>query len=51
MLMLLLAAFIEAYWSSMTYPAPALKFAVGAALWLLVLLYFCLAGRSRHAPD
>jgi len=35
----------------MTYPAPALKFAVGAALWLLVLLYFCLAGRSRHAPD
>ncbi len=48
--LLLIAAFIEAYWSSMTYSTPTLKYAVGTALWTLVLGYFLLVGR-RHAPD
>jgi uncharacterized membrane protein SpoIIM required for sporulation len=48
---LLLAAFIEAYWSSMTFAAPTVKYALGAGLWLLVLSYLLLAGRGAHAPD
>ena len=50
-LFLLIAAFVEAYWSSMTYSTPLVKYAVGAALWLLVLAYLLLAGRQSHAPD
>ncbi|WP_372865892.1 stage II sporulation protein M, partial [Pseudomonas sp.] len=48
---LLLAAFIEAYWSSMTFVTPTVKYMVGAGLWLLVLSYLLLAGRGAHAPD
>ncbi len=48
-LMLLIAAFIEAYWSSMTYGPAGVKYAIGALLWLLVALYFLFAGRNRHA--
>ncbi|MDX1298167.1 MAG: stage II sporulation protein M [Pseudomonas sp.] len=48
---LLLAAFIEAYWSSMSLASPTVKYAVGGALWLLVLAYLLLAGRGTHAPD
>ena len=47
---LLIAAFIEAYWSSMTFATSTIKYVVGAGLWLLVALYFIFAGR-RHAPD
>ncbi|MCV4272046.1 stage II sporulation protein M [Pseudomonas capsici] len=50
-LFLLIAAFIEAYWSSMTWPAPLIKYLVGAALWALVIAYLALAGRTAHAPD
>ena len=50
-LFLLIAAFIEAYWSSMTYTTPTVKYWVGAVLWLLVITYFVFAGRKRHAPD
>jgi uncharacterized membrane protein SpoIIM required for sporulation len=50
-LLLLIAAFIEAYWSSMAWPSPTLKYSVGGGLWLLVLSYLTLAGRTRHAPD
>lgn len=50
-LFLLIAAFIEAYWSSMTWPTPTLKYAVGIALWALVIAYLTLAGRTSHAPD
>lgn len=46
--MLLIAAFIEAFWSSTQWPPAELKYAVGAALWVLVIAYFILAGR-RHA--
>lgn len=50
-LFLLIAAFIEAYWSSMTWPGPAVKYAAGAVLWVLVIAYLVFAGRTRHAPD
>ena len=45
-LMLVIAAFLEAFWSSSTELAIAVKLAVGAALWLLVFAYFALAGRG-----
>ena len=51
MIFLLIAAFIEAYWSSTTAIAPWVKYLVGAALWLLVAGYLGLAGRTRHAPE
>lgn len=51
MVFLLIAAFIEAYWSSTTGIEPWIKYAVGVALWLLVAAYLTLAGRSHHAPD
>ena len=48
-LMLLGAAFIEAFWSSSGMPN-SVKYAVAALLWCLVAAYFSLAGRSRHGP-
>ena len=51
MIFLLIAAFIEAYWSSMSWPAATAKYGVGASLWLLVGAYLALAGRTPHAPD
>ena len=51
MLFLLIAAFIEAYWSSTTAIAPWVKYLVGAGLWLLVATYLTFAGRTRHAPE
>jgi len=51
MIFLLIAAFIEAYWSSTTLIAPWVKYVVGAALWMLVTAYLGLAGRNRHAPE
>ncbi|MDP9528154.1 MULTISPECIES: stage II sporulation protein M [Pseudomonas] len=48
---LLIAAFIEAYWSSMTWPAAWIKYSVGAGLWSLMLAYLTLAGREPHAPE
>lgn len=50
-LMLLVAAFVEAYWSSMTYPSALVKYLVGALLWLLVGLYLSLSGRRSHAAE
>ncbi|KTB82386.1 hypothetical protein AO070_10270 [Pseudomonas syringae pv. syringae PD2766] len=50
-LFLLIAAFIEAYWSPMTWPGPVIKYLVGALLWGLVAAYLTLAGRITHAPD
>lgn len=50
-LMLLIAAFIEAYWSSMTFATPLVKYVVGGSLWMLVGSYFTFAGRGGHAPD
>lgn len=47
-LMLVLAAFIEAFWSAINMPA-GIKYAVGSACWVLVFWYFIFAGR-RHEP-
>jgi len=51
MLFLLIAAFIEAYWSSRTGVTPQTKYLVGAGLWLCVATYLLFAGRTRHAPE
>ncbi|MCU7248433.1 stage II sporulation protein M [Pseudomonas koreensis] len=51
MLFLLIAAFIEAYWSSRTAVTPLTKYLVGAALWVAVATYLLFAGRTRHAPE
>lgn len=48
-LLLLIAAFVEAFWSSTSWVPPASKFAVGALLWFLVLVYLFRGGRSRAA--
>lgn len=44
-MMLVIAAFIEAFWSSTTWPPLTLKYAVGAFLWTGLGLYFTLLGR------
>ncbi len=45
-LMLVIAAFLEAFWSSSASLSIEVKYTVGAVLWALVLLYSC-SGR-RH---
>jgi uncharacterized membrane protein SpoIIM required for sporulation len=47
-LMLLIAAFIEAFWSSNNLFAPWQKYTVGGFLWILVLGYLIGSGRSRE---
>jgi uncharacterized membrane protein SpoIIM required for sporulation len=46
-LMLVIAASIEAFWSSRHTLPQELRYGVGAALWVLLLLYFVLAGRKE----
>lgn len=43
--MLVLAAFIEAFWSPSTWVSAETKYIVGAACWTLVAVYFFFAGR------
>ena len=45
MAMLFVAAAIEAFWSSASWIAPAVKYAVAAACWIAVGAYFVLQGR------
>lgn len=45
-LMLLLAAFIEAFWSSIGWMPAWIKYAVGAAMWSLTLLWLTFGGRG-----
>jgi hypothetical protein len=45
--MLLMAAAIEAFWSSASWIAPAAKYGVAAVCWISVFGYFALQG--RHA--
>ena len=47
-LMLVIAAFLEAFWSSSTLLSISTKYTVGGLLWALVLLY-AFSGR-RHEP-
>jgi uncharacterized membrane protein SpoIIM required for sporulation len=44
-LMLLIAAGIEAFWSSARWIPLAVKYSVAALCWLAVLSYLCLQGR------
>lgn len=45
--MLFAAAFVEAFWSSTTWPPFETKIAIGLALWLLLGIYFGAMGRNR----
>ena len=47
--MLLLAAFIEAFWSSSTTLPALVKYVVGGFLWLLVTSYFLFTGKKHEA--
>ena len=45
--MFFIAAFIEAFWSSTQMIHPQIKYAVGAVLWILVIVYFVFVGRGE----
>lgn len=45
--MLVIAAFLEAFWSSNQALSSSVRLGVGAGLWLAVFAYLGLAGRSR----
>jgi len=47
--MLLIAAGLEAFWSSASWIAPAVKFAAGGVCWVLVIAYLVGQGRARTA--
>ena len=49
--LLLMAAAVEAFWSSARWVAPAVKYGVGGACWMLVLAYLGWQGRPRAAAD
>ncbi|MGH1485562.1 MAG: stage II sporulation protein M [Cellvibrionaceae bacterium] len=46
-IMLFIAAFIEAYWSSSSTLSITTKLSVGTVLWILVM-YYCFVNRTRH---
>jgi len=46
-LMLVVAAFVEAYWSSGTLVPVTVKYTVGGSFWFLHLAYFLLLGRRE----
>ena len=46
--MLLIAAFIEAFWSSSTALPVPVKYVAGVSGWVLLLAYFFLAGRKAR---
>lgn len=43
------AAFIEAFWSSMTWIPVEIKYGIGITFWLLMIAYFVFMGRQREA--
>ena len=46
-LMLIAAAFVEAYWSSTTWPPVTVKYSIGIVLWVLHIIYFGMMGRRE----
>ena len=49
--MLVIAAAVEAFWSSARWVPPEVKYGVGGACWLLVFAYLGLQGRpARTEP-
>jgi len=49
--MLLLAAFVEAFWSSQHQIAPWVKYTVGAVLWVLVVAWLGWGGRGLDVEE
>lgn len=49
--MLVFAAFVEAYWSSIAWMPRAVKFCVGGALWCLILLWLWRGGRAEPPAE
>ena len=45
-LLFLLAAFVEAFWSSMSWIEPVIKYTVGIIFWIMLWAYLLFAGRS-----
>lgn len=50
-IMLVIAAFIEAFWSSNNVLVAWQKYLVGAALWAIVIAYLCLSGRQPGSDN
>jgi uncharacterized membrane protein SpoIIM required for sporulation len=48
-IMLILAAFVEAFWSSNSAIPLMIKYSVGTALWAFVIGYFFFAGKGKGA--
>jgi len=48
-IMLIIAAFIEAFWSSTTSLPNLLKYGVGLTLWVVVISYFIFSGRRYES--
>ena len=49
--MLILAAFIEAYWSSLVWMPASVKFSVGGMIWLAILLWLWRGGRGQSGVE
>lgn len=47
-LMLVIAAFLEAFWSSSSELSPTIKYSVGTFFWIAVVAYFLFAGKNRN---
>ena len=47
--MLVFAAFVEAFWSSIGWMPAAIKYAVGGVMWAITLAWLGLGGRGRGA--
>lgn len=47
--LLLIAAGVEAFWSSARWVSPGVKYGVGAACWVLVMAYLAAQGRPPRA--
>jgi hypothetical protein len=46
--MLLIAAAVEAFWSSARWMPHPIKYGVAAVCWIAVLAYFVFQGRRAH---
>lgn len=49
--MFVVAAALEAFWSSARWVEPSVKFAVGGVCWVAVIAYLSLQGRSTRAAE
>lgn len=48
-LMLIVAAFIEAFWSPSSFVSTQIKYLVAAGLWAIVIIYLMFAGHNSNA--